>query len=244
MGSGFATTQWSQVLAARDGSETEARAALAVLFEAYWYPLYAYVRRQGSSPEEAADLTQAFFAYFLEEDLLKTVEPSEGRFRSFLLATLKHFLSHEREKARALKRGGGQVGISLDAKLAESRYGYEPADNLTPDQVFERRWALVVLERSLEKLADKESSAGNGVRFEKLKPYLVGEEPHLPYREVAAELDLSEVAVRGAVHRLRQSFGQLLRDEIAMTVADPDQVDEEVRHLLVAVGPWEPHRDP
>ncbi|MGB5162311.1 MAG: sigma-70 family RNA polymerase sigma factor [Thermoanaerobaculia bacterium] len=242
MGSGFATTQWSQVLAARDGSESEVRTALAVLFEAYWYPLYAFVRHQGHSPEEAADLTQAFFAYLLEKDVLKSVDPSEGKFRSFLLATLKHFLSHERDKAQAQKRGGDQIGISLDAKLAESRYGYEPSDDLTPEQVYERRWALTVLERTLERLEEKESSGGDGARFEKLRPYLVGEEPHLPYREVAAELEMSEGAVRGAVHRLRQSFGQLLRDEIAMTVADADQVDEEVRHLLGAVGPWEPHQ--
>ena len=158
------------------------------------------------------------------------------------MATLKHFLSHEREKARALRRGGDRVGLSLDAKIAESRYGYEPADELTPDQVYERRWALTILERTLEKLQEKEGSGGNGSRFEKLRPYLVGEEPHLPYRDVATELGMSEGAVRGAVHRLRQSFGQLLRDEIAMTVADLDQVDGEVRHLLGAVGPWEPHR--
>jgi len=242
MGSGFATTQWSQVLAARDGSDSEVRGALAVLFEAYWYPLYAYVRRQGNTPEEAADLTQAFFAYLLEKDVLKSVDPSEGKFRSFLLATLKHFLSHERDKAHAQKRGGDQIGISLDAKLAESRYGYEPSDGLTPEQVYERRWALTVLERTLEKLEEKESSGGDGPRFSKLRPYLVGEEPHLPYSEVATELDMSEGAVRGAVHRLRQSFGQFLRDEIAMTVAEPDQVDGEVRHLLGAVGPWEPHQ--
>jgi len=242
MGSGFATTQWSQVLAARDGSDSEVRTALAVLFEAYWYPLYAYVRRQGNSPEEAADLTQAFFAYLLEKGVLKSVDPAEGKFRSFLLATLKHFLSHERDKAHAQKRGGDQIGISLDAKLAESRYGYEPSDDLTPEQVYERRWALTVLERTLEKLEEKESSGGDGARFSKLRPYLVGEEPHLPYSEVATELDMSEGAVRGAVHRLRQSFGQFLRDEIAMTVAEPDQVDGEVRHLLGAVGPWEPHQ--
>ncbi|MGB5571778.1 MAG: sigma-70 family RNA polymerase sigma factor [Thermoanaerobaculia bacterium] len=242
MGSGFATTQWSQVLAARDGSESEARTALAVLFEAYWYPLYAFVRHQGHSPEEAADLTQAFFAYLLEKDVLKSVDPAEGKFRSFLLATLKHFLSHERDKAHAQKRGGDQIGISLDAKLAESRYGYEPSDGLTPEQVYERRWALTVLERTLGKLEEKESTGGDATRFEKLRPYLVGEEPHLPYREVAEELDMSEGAVRGAVHRLRQSFGQFLRDEIAKTVAEPDQVDGEVRHLLGAVGPWEPHQ--
>jgi len=242
MGSGFATTQWSQVLAARDGSESEVRTALAVLFEAYWYPLYAYVRRQGNSPEEAADLTQAFFAYLLEKDVLKSVDPAEGKFRSFLLATLKHFLSHERDKAQAQKRGGDQVDISLDAKLAESRYGYEPADDLTPEQVYERRWALTVLERTLEKLETKESAGGNSRRFEKLRPYLVGEEPHLPYSEIAAELDISEGAVRSAVHRLRQGFGQLLRDEIAMTVADTGQIDDEVRHLLGGIGPWEPCR--
>jgi RNA polymerase sigma factor (sigma-70 family) len=239
MGSGFVTTQWSQVLAARDGSESEARSALAALFEGYWYPLYAFVRRQGHDAEESADLTQAFFAYILEKDVLKSVEPTEGKFRSFLLATLKHFLSHERQKAQAMKRGGDQIDLSLDTKIAESRYGYEPADDLTPEQVYERRWALTVLERTLQKLERIESASGNRDRFARLRPYLVGEEPHLPYKDVADELQMSEVAVRGAVYRLRQSFGRLLRDEIASTVAEPGQVDEEVRHLLGTVSPWE-----
>jgi RNA polymerase sigma-70 factor (ECF subfamily) len=242
MGAKFATTQWSQVLAAREPTGTESQKALASLCEAYWYPLYAYVRSQGHDPEESRDLTQAYFAYLLEKNILEDVDPAAGRFRSFLLATLKHYVANERRKQGALKRGGGTQTISLDGEDAESRYGMEPADKLTPEQVFENRWALTVLERAMRCLEAEWGDGDRRKQFEQLRPHLTGQEPRIPFREVAAALEMTEVAVRGAMHRLRQRFGQLIRDEIAETVAKPDEVDDEVRHLLAVVGPWESDR--
>jgi RNA polymerase sigma-70 factor (ECF subfamily) len=232
----FATTQWSRVIAARDGAGEEAREALTSLCEAYWYPLYAFVRRKEGDAETARDLTQAYFAELLETEMLRAVSPSAGRFRSFLLASLEHFLSHEREKARALKRGGGVAHLSLDALAAENRYRHEPADDLTPAEIFERRWALAVLERALERLRQEERRAGTGDRFERLKSYLTGLESTETYREVAADLGITEVAARGAVHRLRKRFGRVLRAEIGETVVNPEEVDDEVRHLLSILG--------
>jgi RNA polymerase sigma factor (sigma-70 family) len=238
----FATTSWSQVLKAREGTGTEARQALEGLCETYWYPLYAYVRRQGKEPDEARDLTQAFFAHLLEKETLQAAEPSAGRFRSFLLASLKHFLSHERDRARALKRGGGTPPISLDADAAEKRYDREPAAGLTPEQIFERRWARTVVDEALARLEEESSDEGHLQELARLKAYLTGEEPRVPYREVASELGMTEGAVRMAVHRLRQRFGQLLRAEIAETLADPEETDEEVRHLLLVIRPFEAQR--
>jgi RNA polymerase sigma-70 factor (ECF subfamily) len=243
VGARFATTQWSQVLAARDPTDTESRRALASLCEAYWYPLYAYVRSQGHDPEESRDLTQAYFGYLLEKNILEDVEPSKGRFRSFLLASLKHFVANELRREHTLKRGGGTQTISLDTAEAENRYGLEPVDRLTSEQVYEHRWALTVLERSLARLKAAWSEGERERQFEHLKPHLTGQEPRIPYREVAAELGMTEVALRGAMHRLRQRFGELIRDEIAETVANPNEVDDEVRHLLAVVGPWESRRE-
>lgn len=242
MGAKFATTQWSQVLAARGGADTAARQALTDLCEEYWYPLYAFVRRQGNSPEDARDLTQGYFAYLLEKDLLQAVDPSAGRFRSFLLASLKHFLSHEREKASALKRGGGTTTVSLDAEEAEKRYHLESAEELTPEQIFERRWALTVVERSLARLQSETAEGDRPELFQHLRGSLTGEEPRTPYSQVAAELGMSESAIRGAVYRMRQKLGGFLRSEIAQTVADPSEVDDEVRHLLLVISPWEPQQ--
>lgn len=240
MSSGFSTTQWSQVLTARDSCDTEADEALATLCETYWYPLYAYVRRQGHEAEDARDLTQAYFALLLEKDYLKGVEPSKGSFRAFLLTSLRHFLSHEWEKARALKRGGDTRTISLDIEAAEARFSFEPADPMTPEQVFERRWTLMVLERVLGRLRQWAVDSGNGDQFEHLERFLTGQQPRIPYRQVAAELGMTEGAVKAAVRRLRQRFGRLLREEIAETVADPEEIDDEVRHLLLVIKPWEP----
>ena len=242
MGRPFATTSWSQVLAVRDGSPTESRRALAALCDAYWYPLYAFVRRQGCDAEEARDLTQAYFAQLLEKDYLKDVDPSEGRFRAFLKVSVKHFLSKERDKEHALKRGGQATTISLAAEDAEGRYRFEPVDDFTPEEIFERRWALTVLERVLGKLRQEFSEAGKEEEFDRLKGFLTGEEPRVPYRQVASELGISEGAVKASVHRLRQRFGSLLREEIGETVAHPDQVDDEVRHLLGVISPWEPRQ--
>lgn len=234
----FVTTRWSRVLAARDGSEAEARQALEKLFQAYWLPLFAFVRRQGHDPDTASDLTQAYFTTLLEKDFLKAVEPSAGRFRSFLLASLKHFLSHERDKERALKRGGGARTFSLDAQAAEARLGREPVDSLTPEEIFERQWALTVLERGLYRLRVASVKVGSEAVFDRLKPYLTGETSRVPQREVAAELGMSEGAVRGAIHRLRKRFGAMLREEVSDTLADLSDADDEIRYLLSVIQPW------
>ena len=236
----FATTNWTQVLAARDAPSSESRQALEGLCRAYWYPVYAFVRRQGYDGEESLDLTQAYFAQLLEKGYLEDFDPSLGRFRVFLKASVKHFLSKEREKARAWKRGGHAEIVSLDAEDVEGRYRHEPVDRVTPEQIFERRWALTVLERVLGKLRQEFAEAGHEQDFERLKGFLTGEQPKLPYRQVAAELRTSEAAVKASVHRLRQRFGKLLRQEIAETVGSPDEVDDEVRHLLGVIAPWEP----
>lgn len=232
----FATTQWNVVLAARDGNDSQARQALEALCEAYWYPLYAYVRRRGYPADEARDLTQAFFADLLGRDFLGVIDQSKGRFRSFLLASLEHFLSHERDKERTLKKGGGARTLSLDADVAETRYRHEPADPLTPELVFERRWGLTVMERAMERLQTE--FADQPERFEQLKPCLTGANADR-YREMAVALGMTENSVKAAVHRLRQRYGRLLREEIAETVASAAEVDEEVRHLLGVIRPWQ-----
>jgi RNA polymerase sigma-70 factor (ECF subfamily) len=239
MGAKFATTQWSVVLAVRDGAETEAHRALTALCEAYWSPLYSYVRSRGHTPEQALDLTQGYFAYLLEDEILQKVEPSAGRFRSYLLASLKHYVAHEHRKERALKRGGGVITVSLDAQNAEYRYSLEPTDRLTPEQVFEHRWALTVLERALSRLEDERADIGKHQQFALLQPHLTGQQPRVPFQQVALALDMTETAVRGAMYRLRQRYGQLIREEVAETIAEPDGVDDEVRHLLAVIGPWE-----
>ena len=231
-----ATTQWSQVLAARDGSDTEARAALESLCQTYWQPLYAYIRHQGASPDEASDLTQGFFAELVEKDFLANVDPEKGRFRSYLLASLRHFLSHERDRERALKRGGGTLTLSLDVEAGEAGYVSEPAEEMTPVDVFERRWAITVLDRAAGRL-QQESTELSQSQFAQLKQYLTSGESQVPYQETAATLGISESAVKSAVHRLRKRLGHCLRTEIAETVSDPAEVDEEVRHLLAVVRP-------
>ena len=236
MSSRFATTSWTQVLAARDAPSSESRQALEGLCKSYWYPLYAFVRRQGHGPEEARDLTQGYFTQLLEKGYLEDFDPSLGRFRVFLKASVKNFLSKERDKAHAWKRGGHAHIVSLSADEVEGRYRYEPADRLTPEEIFERRWALTLLERALGKLRKEFEDGDRGKEFEKLKGYLTGEEIKVPYREVAKELGSSEPAVRTSVHRLRQRFGKILRQEIAETVASPNEVDDEMRHLLRVIA--------
>lgn len=237
----FQTTNWNLVLAARDESSSVRREALEALCERYWYPLYACVRAWGYDPDASRDLTQGFFALCLEKGYLEDVRPEAGRFRSFLLASLKHFLSHERDKERALKRGGGSPPISLDTRTAEGRFAGELANYRTPEEVFERRWALTVLDHALDQLRLETEARGEPERFDRLKQFLTGEQPHPSYREVAAELAMTEGAVKGAVHRLRRQLGRLLREEIGETVAEVDEVDDEVRYLLRALGrPAEP----
>ena len=235
----WATTSWTQVLAAREAPSTEAREALEALCQAYWYPLYAFVRHQGYDADEAADLTQAYFAELLEKDYLADFDPELGRFRVFLKTSIKHFISKEREKARAWKRGGRASLVSIDADV-ESRYQLEPVDRLTPESLYERRWALTLVERVLARIREESRRAGRENEFERLKGFLTGQQPKVPYSDVADQLGMSEAAVKTAVHRLRQRFGRSLREEIGATVSSPEEVDDEVRHLLGVIAPWGP----
>jgi RNA polymerase sigma-70 factor (ECF subfamily) len=230
------TTSWKQVLAARDAPSSESRQALEGLCRAYWYPLYAFVRRLGEGPEEARDLTQAYFAQLLDKGYLEDYDPSRGRFRVFLMVSIQNFLSKEREKARAWKRGGRAEIVSLDEDDVEGRYDYEPADRLTPEEIFERRWALTLIERVLGRLRQELADSGREREFEKLKGLLTGNQPDVPYREVASELGTSEAVVKTSIQRLRRRFGALLREEIAATVASEEEVDDEVRHLLTTIA--------
>jgi RNA polymerase sigma-70 factor (ECF subfamily) len=231
----FATTRWSLVVAAGQGDSPDARAALATLCQTYWYPLYAYVRRHGHGAEEAQDLTQEFFARLLEKDYLHDADRQRGKFRSFLLTAFKHFLSKERDRANALKRGGGRQPLSLDLPAGEQRYRLEPTDEATPETIYERRWALTLLDQVLARLRDEFLAAGKGVFFERLKVYLAGEKGPEPYARLAAEFDLTEGALKVAVHRMRRRYRELLRAEIAQTVDNPEEVEEELRHLFQAI---------
>lgn len=227
----FMPTRWTLVLAASAQEDTHAgRAALAELCEAYWYPLYAYVRRCGHKQQDAEDLTQEFFARLLAKDTLAGVSPEKGRFRSFLLASIKHFLANEWDRSQAQKRGGGKVIVSLDGAIGESRHPIEPADGLTPDLIFERQWVLALLDRVLGKLASE--YADKPAHFAALKDFLTSGSSHGATAEASKALDITEGAVRVAVHRLRQRYRDLLRAEIAQTVGDASEVDAEIRRLF------------
>lgn len=232
----FVTTHWSVVLTAGRSDTTRAHAALSRLCKSYWYPLYTYVRRRGHSPEDAQDLTQEFFAHLLERNWVGKADQMKGRFRSFLLSTMNHFLADEWDKARAQKRGGGVPLVPLQLDTAETRYGLEPADNVTPERSFELRWALTLLEEVLKRLQAEYEQEGKADLFAALNPCLVGERTSQPYAELAKKLGVNESTVKSAVHRLRQRYRQLLRDEIAQTVATPDEVDEELRHLFAVLA--------
>ena len=216
------------------GRAGDSRAALEKLCAAYWPPVYAWVRREGHGHEAAQDLTQEFFARLLEKSWLDGVDRERGRFRSWLLASMKHFLANEWDRANRLKRGGGQTVLSLDAQTAEARYALEPADHMTADRIFERRWALTLLEQVLVRLRREFAAAGKGTLFDELKAALTGGK--LDYSEIAARLNLNEGAVRVAVHRLRLRYRDLVRAEIAETVATEDEVDAEVQHLFAALA--------
>ncbi|HUE13004.1 MAG TPA: sigma factor [Planctomycetaceae bacterium] len=220
----LATTRWSLVLAAGQRSSPQSAAALRALCETYWYPLYAYVRRRGNDPHDALDLTQAFFARLLEKDDLAAARPERGRFRSFLLASLKHFLANEWDRDRAQKRGGGRSALSIDFGIAEDRYGREPCHEETPEKIFERRWALLLLENVLARLHEESVHAGKSWIFDRLKVFLTGEQPAVSSGQLAAELQMTAGALKVAVHRLRRRYRELLRAEIGQTVADPDEI--------------------
>lgn len=232
----FATTHWSVVLAAGHGESSQAAEALERLCGTYWYPLYAYVRRQGNSPEDAQDVTQEFFARLLAKDYLARADPAEGKFRSFLLTGLKRLLWDEWDKSRRLKRGGGQKIISFDEKTAEDRYQLEPVDQVTPEVLFERSWTATLLERAATRLREEYRAAGRAELHEQLTEFQLDGAQERTYAEVAAQLGLSQSAVKSAIRRLRQRHLELVRAEIAQTVANPAEVDEEIRHLLGVIG--------
>jgi RNA polymerase sigma-70 factor (ECF subfamily) len=235
-GARFLTTHWSVVLAAGRSDSTRAQNALARLCQTYWYPLYAYVRRRGHSPHDAQDLTQEFFARLLERHSLASADPNRGRFRSFLLSSLDHFLAHEWQKVRALKRGGGHQILSLDLARAEQRYDLEPADTSSPDKLFDKHWAWALLEEVLNQLEAEYQQAGKAELFAALKQTLTGTRESQPYAVLAPRLGMNEAAVKVAVHRLRKRYRQLLRAEIANLVADPAQAEDELRHLFTALA--------
>jgi RNA polymerase sigma factor (sigma-70 family) len=230
----FATTHWTAVMAAGRGSSPEAEVALEELCRTYWFPLYVYVRRQTPTREDAEDLTQAFFARFLKQNYLEKLTGQKGKFRAFLLAALKHFLANEWDRANSLKRGGGIMPLSLDWQDADARYQIEPADNLSPDKLYDRAWAVTVLERVLARLRDENAAEDKATLFEQLKGVLMVGASAIPYGEAAARLSLSEGAVRVAVHRLRRRYRELLRQEISQTLSDAAQIEEEMRTLFSA----------
>ncbi len=233
---GFAATRWSLIAAARDGPTPEARQALSQLCEVYWYPLYSYIRRRGCTADQALDLTQEFFARLLERDFFGAADPSKGRFRTFLLTCCKNFLANEHDRAAAQKRGGGRALASLSVEGAEERFRREPSHDLTPERAFERRYALALLDRALGRLREEFTARGKDRVFDGLRQYLVGDRG-LPQGQAAADLGMSVAAVKVAVHRMRQRYGELLREEIDKTVAGPEEIEEEIRALFVALGP-------
>jgi len=235
-GGRFATTHWSVVRAAGKSSSAQQRKALEELCESYWFPLYAFLRRRGCDTHQAEDLTQAFFRHVLEKKDLGTADPQYGRFRSFLLVRLKGFLSDQRDRANAQKRGGGKKIISLSVQTAEGQYSLEPADRLSPEMLFEKSWALTVLERTVDRLEVEMAGANKQQLFEHLKVYLTTDKDAAPYEDMAKELDMTAAAVRVAVHRLRRRYRRLLRDEISQTVGDEDQIDEEMACLFAALA--------
>jgi RNA polymerase sigma-70 factor (ECF subfamily) len=232
----FVTTHWSAVLRAGGSDTTRARAALEQLCRNYWQPLYAYVRRSGHSREEAEDLTQEFFARLLAQNSVARADPARGRFRSFLLTSLKHFLANEWDKARAQKRGGGAQLLRLEFDTAETRCGSVVAPGDTPDRAFDRQWALALLEVVLGRLRQEYRDAGRKEMFLRLKDTLSGGRAEIPYRELGGRLGMSEGAVKVAAHRLRQRYRELLREEIANTVAGPEEVENELQALFAALG--------
>jgi DNA-directed RNA polymerase specialized sigma24 family protein len=232
----FPTTRWTLVLAAGDPQRKDARSALVSLCENYWYPLYAYLRRRGHAPDQAQDLTQEFFTLVLEGRYLNRADPEKGRFRSFILTSLKFFAADEQDRQRAQKRGGGAV-VSFEFSSGESgeeRYQREPGHDETPDRIFERRWALSMLERVVEKLRGEFIQHGRSENFERMKVFLLGESA-APYADLAREMKTSEGALKVSIHRLRKRYRELLRQEIADTVVDPAEVESELRYLAAVL---------
>ena len=228
----FATTQWNIVRAVGEENSQAASSALQELCQIYWYPLYTYVRRRGHHADEAADLTQAFFADLLEREDLKKVDPELGKFRSFLLTAMKHFLLNQWDKVKAQKRGGGKLPLSLDFSTADQRYRQEPAHDKTPEFIFQKQWAITLLDRVKQSLRNEFEGRGKAHQFDKLQAFLAGKNEAETMATAAAQLSMTEVAVKVAVHRMRQRFGELLRSEIEQTVSDTDEIDGEIQQLF------------
>jgi DNA-directed RNA polymerase specialized sigma24 family protein len=231
----FATTHWSVVLQTGDSESPQSMVALEKLCRAYWFPLYAFIRRKGHSEEDAKDLTQQFFARLLERRDFRTVDARKGKFRTFLLAALTHFLSNERDRVMAAKRGGGRTIISLDEMNAEQFSRFEPASDVSPDKLFDWRWAMTLLAQAVVKLRAEMTEAGKLDVFEELKSFLTNDAPDGEYAKVAQRLGGNNQSVALQVHRMRQRYRELVRGEVAHTVSSPTEVDEEMRHLLAAL---------
>jgi RNA polymerase sigma-70 factor (ECF subfamily) len=232
----FATTHWSVVLAAGQADSPNVADALEKLCGTYWYPLYVYVRRQGNSPEDAQDLTQSFFARLLEKNYLAMADRDRGKFRTFLLGSLKNFLVNEWKRAGRLKRGGGLTFLSFDANAAEERYAGEPIDETNPANDFERQWAVALIEQVFSILRGEYAAADQAPLFAALKVFVWGDKASASYAEIGHQLNLTEGTVKVAVHRLRQRFRELLRAEVAHTVARPEDIDSELRHLIAVLS--------
>ncbi|HJT34762.1 MAG TPA: sigma-70 family RNA polymerase sigma factor [Pirellulales bacterium] len=231
----FGTTHWSIVLAAQSPDLPESREALEDLCRSYWYPLYAYMRRRGHAAHEAQDLTQEFFATLLEKNYLESADRERGRFRTFLLTAVSRFLSKQHDRSRAAKRGGGKKPLAIDVSSGEERYRCEPADRWTPERLFERRWALTLLETVLARLAERYAAEGKADLFERLRDSITSD-GGVSYAQTAASLGMTEGAVKVAVHRLRRRYRDTLREEIAATVESPGDVDDELNRLFEALG--------
>ena len=235
---GYATTRWSLILAAAghpESSEQEATSsfeALSQLCQSYWLPLFAFAKRRASNVEEAQDLTQAFFQKLLEKNYLADADPERGRFRAFLITSFKHFLANEREKARAIKRGGHVETLSFDFRQGDSQLSMEPASTLTAEQIFERQWVMTLLRNTLTRLEEEYAEKGKGELFHRLKDFIIGGSADAHYRELASELDLTEAALKMTVYRMRDRYRKILRGEISQTVADPAEIDDEIQYLF------------
>jgi RNA polymerase sigma factor (sigma-70 family) len=230
-GTQFATTHWSVVVAAVEQASPQASDALEKLCHTYWYPLYAFVRRQGNNADVAQDLTQEFFRRLIEKNYLAGVKQEKGKFRTFLLAAMKHFLANERVRDRRIKRGGGRTIISLDDEQAEQRYLLDPETDLSPEKIYEQRWATTIMEKAIASLRENWVQAGKSSQFEALKKFLSTNPSDGDYRAIAQQLNLSPGAVSAAVHRLRRGYGEHVRAEIAQTVTQPADIDDELRYL-------------
>jgi RNA polymerase sigma factor (sigma-70 family) len=231
----FATTRWTVVLMAGGSTSVGSAAALEQLCRTYWYPLYSFVRGRGLSPHDAEDLIQSFFAFLLEKDVIARADRERGRFRTFLLAALQNFQANERARAESLKRGGGNVIVSFDELQAEARYQNEPATNLSPERIFDQKWAASLLDQVLQILRREYTAAGKALLFEELRQLLWGGRGEVSYETLARQLGTTEGAIKVAVHRLRLRFKECLRDEVMHTVAAPGEVEDELRHLLTSL---------